>query len=212
MRERISLGIAAMQEAGSKLSRDNSKASYRAFRKIISMVIELIRQFYDMPRSFRILGDDGSQIFVEYSNAGIAAQNQGSGFGVDFGYRLPQFDVEISAQKASPYSRLSQNELALQFFGVGFFNPQLADQALACIEMMDFDRKEFIMQRIIQNQMAYQQSMMMGMMGMPGMMGGVPGMAPSPQGNENLGGEPEKGESAVTENARKRVAESSSPT
>ena len=131
---------------------------------------------------------------------------------MDFGYRLPQFDVEISAQKASPYSRLSQNELALQFFGVGFFNPQLADQALACIEMMDFDRKEFIMQRIIQNQMAYQQSMMMGMMGMPGMMGGVPGMAPSPQGNENLGGEPEKGESAVTENARKRVAESSSPT
>ena len=36
--------IAAMQEAGSKLSRDNNKASYRAFRKLCLMVIELIRQ------------------------------------------------------------------------------------------------------------------------------------------------------------------------
>ena len=46
--------IAAMQEAGSKLSRDNSKAAYRAYRKIINMVIERIRQFYDLPRCFRI--------------------------------------------------------------------------------------------------------------------------------------------------------------
>jgi hypothetical protein len=46
--------IAAMQEAGSKLSRDNSKSAYRAYRKLIVMVIERIRQFYDMPRCFRI--------------------------------------------------------------------------------------------------------------------------------------------------------------
>ena len=42
--------IAAMQEAGSKLSRDHSKASYRAYRKVCLMVIELIRQFYDSMR------------------------------------------------------------------------------------------------------------------------------------------------------------------
>lgn len=132
------------------------------------------------------------------------------------GYRLPQFDIEVSAQKASPYSKMSQNELALQFFGAGFFNPQLADQALACIEMMDFDRKDFIMQRIAQNAMQYQQQQMMAMMGgagLAGMGGGiVPGAAPSAQGNENLGGESSVGESAVTRNARQRVAESSSPT
>jgi hypothetical protein len=130
--------------------------------------------------------------------------------GVEVGYRLPQFDIEVSAQKASPYSKLSQNELALQFFGTGFFNPQLADQALACIEMMDFDRKEFIMQRIIQNAMKYQ-NMMMGMPGMMGM-GGVPGAAPAAQSSEVLGGEAGTGESSVTENARQRVAEASSPT
>ena len=206
-------GMAAMMEAGAKLDRDGSKASYRAFRKIISMVIEDIRQFYDAPRAFRIMGENGAQEFVSYSNAGIAPQYQGTEMGVDLGYRIPQFDIEITAQKSSPYSKLSQNELALQFFSAGFFNPQMADQALATLEMMDFDRKDFIMQRIIQNAQQYQQSMMMGMMGMPGMatMGGgmIPGAAPAAPG---LSGEEPSGESSITKNARQRVAESGSPT
>ncbi|MBQ2917872.1 MAG: hypothetical protein IJE61_01390 [Bacteroidales bacterium] len=89
--------IAAMQEAGSKLSRDNNKASYRAFRKVCLMVIELIRQFYDIPRCFRIMGENGAARFVQYSNAGIAPQFQGIEMGVDMGYRLPLFDIEITA-------------------------------------------------------------------------------------------------------------------
>jgi hypothetical protein len=205
--------LAAMMEAGSKLSRDANKAGFRAFRKIINMVIELIRQFYDIPRSFRIIGDTGAQEFVNYSNAGIAPQAQGMDMGVDLGYRLPLFDIEVSAQKASPYSKMSQNELALQFFGAGFFNPQMADQALACIEMMDFDRKEMIMQRIIQNAMQYQQNLMMAQMGMPmGMVGAAvtPGVAPSAQ-SPNLGGQAPKGESSITKNARQRVATASAP-
>ena len=153
--------IAAMQEAGSKLSRDNNKASYRAFRKVVLMIIELIRQFYDIPRCFRILGENGAARYVEYSNAGITPQFQGIEMGVDMGYRTPLFDVEITAQKQSPYSKMSQNELALQFYGAGFFNPQMADQSLACLEMMDFDRKQFIMQRISQNGGMYQQMLMM---------------------------------------------------
>ena len=208
--------LAALQEAGSKLSRDSSKSSYRAFKRICIMVIELIRQFYDIPRSFRILGNSGAQEFVSYSNQGIVAQPQGIEMGVDMGYRLPQFDIEVSAQKASPYSKMSQNELALQFFQTGFFNPQIADQALAAIEMMDFDRKDFIMQRIIQNAMQYQQSMMMGMMGIPAAatMGGgvIPGVAPNVQASDPLGGDSGPGESTITRNARQRVAEASSPT
>jgi hypothetical protein len=204
-------GMAAMMEAGAKLDRDGSKASYRAFRKVINMVIENIRQFYDAPRSFRIMGDNGAQEFVSYSNAGIQPQAQGMEMGVDMGYRLPLFDIEISAQKASPYSKMSQNELALQFFGAGFFNPQMADQALATLEMMDFDRKDFIMQRIIQNAMQFQQSMMMGM---PGMMGGMAPMGGMPVAAPGVvpGGEAPKGESSITANARQRVAESGSPT
>ena len=222
--------IAAMQEAGSKLSRDNNKASYRAFRKVCLMVIELIRQFYNVPRCFRIMGENGAARYVEYSNAGIQPQFQGIEMGVDMGHRMPLFDIEITAQKQSPYSKMSQNELALQFYQAGFFNPQMADQALACLDMMDFDRKQFIMQRIAQNGGMYQQMLMMQqqMLQMAKMIdpamaetiaaGITGGVAPAPMGGqasveetEALGGN-EKSEATNTKKARQRVAESTDPT
>lgn len=205
--------IAAMQEAGSKLSRDSNKASYRAFRKVVLMVIELIRQFYDLPRCFRIIGENGTARFVEYSNTNLQPQMQGIEMGVDMGYRLPLFDVEITAQKASPYSKMSQNELALQFFGAGFFNPQMSDQALACLEMMDFDRKQGIMQRIAQNGMMYKAAMMMMQQQMaPGVAGGTEESAEETvEKTEALGGDG-GGEAANTKKARQRVADSTSPT
>ena len=205
--------IAAMQEAGSKLSRDHNKASYRAFRKVVLMVIELIRQFYDLPRCFRIMGENGTARFVEYSNENLKPQMQGIEMGVDMGYRLPLFDVEITAQKASPYSKMSQNELALQFFGAGFFNPQMSDQALACLEMMDFDRKQGIMQRIAQNGMMYKAAMMMMQQQMaPGVAGGTEESAEETvEKTEALGGDG-GGEAANTKKARQRVADSTSPT
>ena len=205
--------IAAMQEAGSKLSRDHNKASYRAFRKVVLMVIELIRQFYDLPRCFRIIGENGTARFVEYSNANLQPQMQGIEMGVDMGYRLPLFDVEITAQKASPYSKMSQNELALQFFGAGFFNPQMSDQALACLEMMDFDRKQGIMQRIAQNGMMYKAAMMMMQQQMaPGVAGGTEESAEETvEKTEALGGDG-GAEAANTKKARQRVADSTSPT
>ena len=230
--------IAAMQEAGSKLSRDNSKASYRAFRKVCLMIIELIRQFYDLPRCFRIMGENGAARFVQYSNAGIQPQAQGIEMGVDMGHRLPLFDIEITAQKQSPYSKMSQNELALQFYQAGFFNPQMADQALACLDMMDFDRKQFIMQKIAQNGGMYQQMLMMQQQMLmlaqmvdqsrgtnlaeqiaAGITGGV---APAPmdggqvsgnvQETEALGGKEGPKEASNTKKARQRVAESTDPT
>ena len=227
--------IAAMQEAGSKLSRDNNKASYRAYKKMILMVIELIRQFYDLPRCFRIMGQNGAERYVQYSNAGIQPQFQGNDLGMDMGYRLPLFDIEVSAQKQSPYSKMSQNELAIQFFGAGFFNPQMADQALACLDMMDFDRKQFVMQKIAQNGGMYQQMLQMQQQMImlaqmvdqsrgtnlaeqiaAGITGGAPvapidgSAAKDVDETEALGGE--KGEASNTKKARQRVADSTSPT
>lgn len=142
--------IAALQEASGKGSRDSTMTSYRAFSQVVEMVIELIRERYDAPRWFRITGQMGVEQFVSYSNAGIKPQHQGNAFGQDMGYRLPVFDIKISAQKKSVYTKVSQNELALQFFQMGFFNPQMTDQTLMCLEMMDFDEKDTIMQRVAQ--------------------------------------------------------------
>ena len=140
--------IAAMQEQSGKTSRDSSQNSYRTYERIVELCIELIRQFYDIPRQFRITGQYGNSEFVKYSNAGIKAQYQGEAFGIDLGYRLPVFDLEISSQKANAYTKISQNELALQFYNLGFFNPNLTDQALMTLDMMDFDNKNIVANKI----------------------------------------------------------------
>ena len=140
--------IAALQEASGKGSRDATLSSYRAFVKIVEIVIELIRQFYDTPRTFRITGEMGNEEFVSYDNRGIRIQSQGSAFGADMGYRKPVFDIKVSAQKKNAYTKVAQNELAIQFFQMGFFNPQFTDQALMCLEMMDFDGKDGIIRKV----------------------------------------------------------------
>ena len=143
--------IAALQEASGKGSRDATRASYRAYGQMISMCIELIRQFYDLPRQFRITGQLGIEQFVSYSNSGIKPQYQGMIGDTDLGMRLPVFDIKVIPQKKNSYTRLSQNELALQFYQLGFFAEGQADQALACMSMMEFEGKDELMQRLAYN-------------------------------------------------------------
>lgn len=149
--------IAALQEASGKVSRASSMSAYRAFSRLINQVIELIRQFYDLPRQFRITGDMGEEQFVSFTNAGMLPQQQGVDFGIDMGYRLPVFDIKIEPQTKNRYTKNSQNELALSLYQLGVFNPQLADQSMMLLDMMDFDGKEELQQKVAQNQMLLQQ-------------------------------------------------------
>ena len=153
--------IAAMQEQSGKTSRDQIKTTYRAYEQVVTLAIELIRQFYDLPREFRITGQQGQEEFVSYSNAGLQPKHQGVEFGQDMGYRLPVFDIRVEAQKESAYSQLSQNELALQFYGNGMFNPQYADQALVALDMMEFTGKQQVVQKVQRNGGMYQQMLLM---------------------------------------------------
>lgn len=153
--------IAAMQEASGKSSRDIIQASYTAFGEVVSMVIELVRQFYDDYRTFRIMGENGAPEFVQYNNSNLQVQSNGQipkeDGSVDNFFRLPEFDIKISAEKASAYSTLSQNEMAKEFFSAGFFNPQLSDQALACVQIMEFEGKDQIIQTIRNNGLLFDQ-------------------------------------------------------
>ena len=148
--------IAALQEASGKGSRDSTLSAYRAYTQIVNLCIELIRQFYDMPRKFRIVGEYGESDFQTYTNAGIKPQHQGQAFGNDMGFRLPVFDIKVSAQKKNVYTKVSQNELTLQLFKMGFFNPQMTDQALMCLDIMDFEGKDRIMQKVAKNGTMFQ--------------------------------------------------------
>ena len=143
--------IAALQETAGRLSRDANRGAYRAFSAVVEQVVELIRQFYDLPRAFRITGGSGGEAFVRFSNQGMKPQDQGVDFGVDLGWRTPGFDVSVSPARRTAYTAVSQNETALQFYRLGLFQPQNALQALACLEMMDFEGKSAVMERVQRN-------------------------------------------------------------
>ena len=227
-------GIAALQEAAGKTSSDSTQASYRVYSDMVDMCIELIRQFYDMPRKFRILGQYGMERYITYTNQGIQPQHQGNDFGQDMGYRLPVFDIKVSAQKKNVYTKVAQNELALQFFQLGFFNPQMVDQSLMCLEMMDFDDKDIIMQKISQMGTMHQKLLQYmqlalnlasatnpmlalqiaqdviksnGGAAVPMGMGAI---APQIAQTDNIGGIP-KEEHAIVRNARQQSNEASQP-
>ena len=225
--------IAALQEASGKGSRDSTKAAYRAFREIVNLCVELIRQFYDMPRKFRILGEYGMQKYITYTNQGLQPQQQML-LGQNMGFRKPVFDIEITAQKKNVFTTVSQNELALQFFQLGFFNPQMADQVLVALGMMDFDGKDELMQKVSRNamlmqklqqymQMALQmaqainpmqaQAIAMDIQQTLGMMPAIPAMngkAPQLVQSDAISGLPKKEHGLVT-NARERAGNASQP-
>lgn len=156
--------IAALQEAGSKLSRDMVKSSYRAFVKECYLCIELMRQFYDTPRCFRITGESGAVFFAEFSGQKLRARPLEPAFGMDMGLHSPEFDVQVTAAKKSTFSRLSQNEMAQQLYRLGMFVPENAVSALACLEMMDFEGIEKVKDRIRENAaVAQRQAMVQAM-------------------------------------------------
>jgi hypothetical protein len=143
--------IAALQEAGSKLSRDMIKTSCRAFKQINTIVLELIRQFYDEVRSFRITGENGADRYVQFDNRDIREQMVVDPITGETDFRRPVFDIKITSQKQSPFNKIAQNELAKELYSMGAFNPQMADQALLMLDMMDFEQKDLVVQKVQQN-------------------------------------------------------------
>ena len=139
--------IAALQEAGSKLSRDMIRAAHNAFTEECYLVIEIIRQFYTEPREFRIDDGKGGYEFVDYDNANIAAETSADGILKS----KPIFDLQVTAEKKSPFSRAAQNEMAKELYSMGLFNPDMSEPALVCLDMMDFEGKDEIKKKIQDN-------------------------------------------------------------
>ena len=163
--------IAALQESGGKNIRFVNKEFYNTFELVVRQVVEMVRQFYDVARWFRIVPDQSTGMaedFVQFDNTGLAPIPQMTADGVITGFRVPEFDLEITAEKANPYRKMEQNELALSFYKMGFFAPQQTDQALACLRMMDFDHKQDVIDMIEENgtiaqQLAMFQQLAIGM-------------------------------------------------
>ena len=143
--------IGALQEAQGKQGRLSNRSSYRCYERIIYKLIALIRQFYDEDHFYRIVGADGEAQYIKYN--GQAAIKDG---------RHPAYDIDVTTEKQSEYTRMSNNDLMLSFFSAGFFDPRLAPQALACLQQMDFDGKEELIRIIRANQQEQEQKEALG--------------------------------------------------
>ncbi len=131
--------ISALQEAGNKGSRDMIAGTYRAYVQIIQQVIELIRQFYDGVRCFRIVGEEGARRYVRYTNTGLQDRPTGTGSDGHALYRRPIFDIEVRAERADPLDRTEKNALMLELFRAGFFDPERASASAGALSGMDFE-------------------------------------------------------------------------
>ena len=141
--------ITVLQQAGDKMSRDIISSSYMAYRKIVEQCIELVRQFYDVERKFRITGENGQPEFVAYNNSGIKPQAVGGLYGAEeFGVmdgqylRKPEFDINLTIQKSNPFTKEQQNQTVMQLWQAGFFDPQAIDLSLIALEFMQFEGKD----------------------------------------------------------------------
>lgn len=147
--------VAAMQEMGTKTSRDQESALYRGFKSICQMVIELMGQFYTEDRYFRITGDNGEQQYISLNNSGIASQTVQGLDGNEYS-RKPIYDIKVKPQKRSQYSDIANNELIMQLYAGGIFNPQNAPQAAMVVRFMEFEGKDRLLQAINENGSLYQ--------------------------------------------------------
>ena len=144
--------IAALQEAGNKASRDMIAASYRAYTQINTLCVELMRQFYDLSRSFRITGEGSEYQFIDFDNTGLQDQVTGIDTMGNPMFRRPVFDLKIKAHKKNPFSRMEQNERAKELYAMGFFAPENAQASLIALDMMDFEGIQTVKEKVMQGQ------------------------------------------------------------
>lgn len=155
--------ITALQEAGNKVSRDIDGDTYESFKEICYLIIELIKQFYDETRIFRINGKNNTTKFKEFNNKKLKPLNG----------KECIFDIEVEVAKKSPYAQVATNELALNFYGAGMFDADRAQEALQCVDMMDFDKKNTVRERIEKNSSLLQELIMLR-----GIVNKITGIAP----------------------------------
>ena len=218
--------LAVLQEAGNKQSRDLISSSYRSYTRECYLAIELMRQFYDETRSFRITGETGKYEFVDFNNKMMQGQPippAYAGQELEEGYvelfRKPVYDIVVKPQKRSPYSKLAQNELAKELYGLGFFNPQLAEQSMTALELMDFDGIESVKEKVQQgqtlmnmiNQLTQELAMLKGAIGMATAPQPSEGVTPKASGGRSLGKAQKNAQKATMTSYGERLAERATP-
>lgn len=144
--------IEALQKSGSKMTTDMISSSYRAFCKVCSLIIELIRQFYTVPRCFRIISPNGTYgkipDYMMYDNSKISGFEGICADGSEKYGRIPAFDISVSAEKSVASRRAELNSIAKELYSLGVFNPENREAAELLLGMMEFEGRDELLSRL----------------------------------------------------------------
>ena len=143
--------ITALQQSGQKLSRSVIDDSYDAYKALVFMMIELMREFYDGERVYRITNDIGSAEFVRFDNSMLISEEEkrdALGFVYDTEYRRTEFDISVIPQRENPFTKETNNQTILSLWNSGFFQPQNFDVSMIALQSMNFDAKEKVIEQI----------------------------------------------------------------
>lgn len=141
--------ITALQEAGNKTSRALINDSYDAYKEIVMLTIELMREFFDRDRVYRITGSDGKSEYRSFSQSNLTVAKpitDALGFVKYSEYKDISFDIDIVPQRQNTFQKESQNQLFMQLWTSGFFAPGNLDASLIALKNMNFDGKEALVQ------------------------------------------------------------------
>ena len=143
--------ITVLQESGGKMTRDMIASSYRAFCKVCTLIVELIRQFYTAPRCFRIVSPNGvgEASYLTYDNSAINGFEGICADGSERYGRLPAFDITVSAETGVKSKREELNRMAKELYEMGVFDPQNRESAKILLSMMDFEGRDELLAMLI---------------------------------------------------------------
>ncbi len=148
--------IEALQKSGSKMTNDMIASSYRSFCKVCTLIIELIRQFYTVPRCFRIVSPNGScgkiPDYMMYDNSKISGFEGICSDGSEKYGRIPAFDISVSAEKSVASKRTELNNMAKELYSLGVFSPENREAASLLLGMMDFEGRDELLSRLYEKE------------------------------------------------------------
>lgn len=133
--------IETLRTAGEKRSRKLINDTYDCYKEIIYMTIELIRQFYNDERVFRVGDSVGNKSFIRFSSDMLRSEGGYNALTGERENRPIEFDIEVVPQTENPNTQEAQNNTLMTLWNNGFFLPQNMQLSQLVLKGMDFKGK-----------------------------------------------------------------------
>lgn len=140
--------ITTLQQAGEKLSRAIIDDGYDAYKELVIMTIDLMREFYTEERVYRVTNETGEVEFPSFDNSMLftrTPERDALGFEIGVKYKRAEFDIDVIPQRQSPFSREINNQTVMNRWQSGFFLPNNLRYSIIALQAMNFDGKERIL-------------------------------------------------------------------